>query len=656
MVIGDLLRLPSLNDLPLPWRVRTPLGLLSETSVYVTLVEGRVAGDRRRPPEIVVSVLDPQKWGRMLTVELLAPDQPGVIQDALVMISEFGQIVGRHNIALSESATVDAGDRHRITLVCEPLDTPQTRTEREDVRAKRMKKLEARLHKLLEEKMWEQAGNTPNAVNVSVKSLFERVPTIIRTESGRVENGWIRHITHMKPQIDVWGKEGGREKSDLLKKFDLQHAVVTADTDGRLLRYVFPRKRARALEIEHDDKPDQYLAIMKVLRNKKLNVLSGLLRRGGAGAKRASYVAVCEPEEKAAVRWEDDVRKAIEGRLLSARVKVIPVRQAAATTRFSSRNTISVPIPEHLISRIEKLWAEARAWHDGFKERVRKRRDGCYERVEKSLINLLTAVFDDSHHHIRGMSKNLDKLRPAFAALLDALTATRRGTTASAPRTDATVGELLGILVEQVSRAFGPSAEMGGDVDGDHRKQLAVFRDIRRRCRRLTRHRRRITELELLAEEPLIRVFISRRFVDDVYNRKIVRTLLKALKQNGAYPLHAKPGGSLLGDYTINQEVNGRVWAADAGVVIMTSTPGQRDNIGQNIPHEFGVLIGQGKPVCLLAEEGVNAWANLQGVYLPHFPTHEIAHNATVRGSIFDLIRKFVASVRESRRIRDLGP
>jgi hypothetical protein len=58
---------------------------------------------------------------------------------------------------------------------------------------------------------------------------------------------------------------------------------------------VFPRKGAFTVTIDHFDIPGALREILKLMAAQKLNVLSALLRRGGAEPNMATLVAVCEP-------------------------------------------------------------------------------------------------------------------------------------------------------------------------------------------------------------------------------------------------------------------------------------------------------------------------------------------------------------------------
>src|SRR5213075_404237 len=94
--------------LPLPWWHRAPLGLIHGTSVYVAILQNR----SRPVGDIIVSVLNPDKWENMLRVECKHEDGPGVILQALKAVSCV-------NIALGEAVTIETGSHLSSCFICE---------------------------------------------------------------------------------------------------------------------------------------------------------------------------------------------------------------------------------------------------------------------------------------------------------------------------------------------------------------------------------------------------------------------------------------------------------------------------------------------------------------------------------------------------------
>jgi hypothetical protein len=113
-VLGDLLTLDEQSEaLPLPWWHRAALGLLHDTTVYVSLCEGTSRG----VGELVVSVIDPNR--RRIHLECRRDDRPGVLSSTLKVIEPNSTNI---NVALAEAVTVESGNFHHVSLVCELPD------------------------------------------------------------------------------------------------------------------------------------------------------------------------------------------------------------------------------------------------------------------------------------------------------------------------------------------------------------------------------------------------------------------------------------------------------------------------------------------------------------------------------------------------------
>jgi len=255
-VLGSLIQLPPGRDaLPLPWWHRAPLGLLDRTAVYLALV-----GTKRRPVgNLVVSVLNPSDWNRMTLIEGQEEDQPGIIAEALGAVLPF-------NIAVAETVTTEAGYQHHVSLVCEPFGANMP----DDPRAHIAQNLEkSGFH-----------GLRP-------REFLGALPPIVWHDVVQVEHGWIWD-TKWRQQIEM-------TYPDTVKQVDLERAVVSADTERRLLRFLFPRKGTLSIQIQHADVPGALRHVTQVFRELNLNVLASLLRRGGAKPKNALLLAICEP-------------------------------------------------------------------------------------------------------------------------------------------------------------------------------------------------------------------------------------------------------------------------------------------------------------------------------------------------------------------------
>jgi hypothetical protein len=332
-ILGDLIRLPSDDEmgLPLPWWHRAPLGLSHNTNVFV----GLTASTGHRPvPDLIVTVLNPSRWDRMYRVDCRKEDEPGVVADVLQSV--------RLNIALAETVKLESGDYHRVTLICEPA------CENQDV-PEEMQHIE---RGLLEAK-FSPFGSNP---------LYEKLPQMPElawTRTGFVEHGWITGVR--------WQQEIQRKYAEGVKYADLSKVVASADTEGRVLRYVFPRKGAMTISIKHADEPNALKEITRVLRECDLNILSSFLRRGGGRGLDAEFVAVCEPNAPS-----DDVKVQQLRKRLNDAVAEIPQgfrAQVSTSLGRSAEDTIYIRHPQEVVARPPRSLLSA--IHDE-KRRVRR--------------------------------------------------------------------------------------------------------------------------------------------------------------------------------------------------------------------------------------------------------------------------------------------
>lgn len=260
-LLGDLIRLPKDKlSLPLPWWQRAPLGFLNGTNVYVGLVQSeRPIGD------IVVSALDINKWDNILRLECRHDDEPGVIATLMEAVLPL-------NVALAETVTTETGKEHHATLFCE------------DKGMEKVKDAIPRIQESLKAKKFRDINLDPFLSPI-------RLP-ILESCQAEIQHGWLRGIDFAK-----WIEKHHGESSRQL--IDLSRAVVSADSENRILRYVFPYNGTKTIKISHRDIPGALRAIFQTFATCELNVLSALLRRGGQKAGYAELLAVCEPRGKA---------------------------------------------------------------------------------------------------------------------------------------------------------------------------------------------------------------------------------------------------------------------------------------------------------------------------------------------------------------------
>jgi hypothetical protein len=260
-ILGDLIRLPERAELPLPWWHRASLGLLTGTTVWVGLSKS----SKRPVPDLVVSVLNPHQWERIARFEIREDERFGVLHGIFDSIAP--PTAGEeklHNVALAESATIEDGKIHHGTIITE---------------------LSGPTHAAIDEIV--QAMRSKGFKDIVASPLMKNPPEIAQATVGLVSGGWVRGVNWRSLLTDCCG--------DAVDAVDLSRAVVSADTGHRLLRFVFPKKGAFAVKIIHLDVPGALREILNVLARRELNVLSALLRRGGAPPKMAELLAVCEP-------------------------------------------------------------------------------------------------------------------------------------------------------------------------------------------------------------------------------------------------------------------------------------------------------------------------------------------------------------------------
>jgi hypothetical protein len=317
-VLSQLIKLPNEgSDLPLPWYQRACLGLISRTPCYVSFVK-HPDGKGRPVPDIIVSVLNPMQWNDMLRIQCTRNDAPGVVADT------FDAVEGT-NIALAESITSDEGSRHFVSLICEVLD-PNKRES-----------LPSRIRKRLHDKSFE---------GITVERYQQR-QNVIWHNVGIVERGWVIE--------SKWKSELHRRYGAIAAEhnIDLSKAVVTVDTATRSLRFVFPHKGAKNITIEHADIPGALKAITGTFLNPELNLnlLSAVLRRGGAKPYNAIFFATAEPKNGKVVEdFSECIRKHVEAlpTCFRADLEMHNGLDAARLIWARDPDTLVAPCPSHL--------------------------------------------------------------------------------------------------------------------------------------------------------------------------------------------------------------------------------------------------------------------------------------------------------------------
>jgi hypothetical protein len=330
-ILGDLLSL-SLTDqrLPLPWWHRAPLALESGTHVYVALTEPK----EDRPGDILVSVLDPTHWDKIFRIRCYYEERPGVVAKVFGVVASH-----KWNIALAETVTVDGGRSHAVDLFCEPSGWPT---------------IDPDISPLVEE--LRQSG-----FQVERQALLGPArPQILWTRVGEVRSGWVvnKEGQGLPWRVEVEHQIAGLKRTD---QFDLSKLVVSADTEKRFLRCVVPRVGVRNVIIEHADEPGALSELTTALQRAGLNVLSSLLKRGGAQARNAVLVAVCEPSVLPSTNGVTQVQQLDAD--ITEQVKNIPCvyradiaitsgKQPRTVIYSRRRDDVVITVPRHLKPRV----------------------------------------------------------------------------------------------------------------------------------------------------------------------------------------------------------------------------------------------------------------------------------------------------------------
>ncbi|MDX6603254.1 MAG: hypothetical protein QOF13_2456 [Solirubrobacterales bacterium] len=277
ILTNQLVALPD-SALPLPWYHRAPLGLTSGIPVYVALQ----ARQKRPFGDLLISVVDPAKWPFVSEISASKQDEPGVLADVYSQVPPL-------NIVIAEAVTVDSGSRHDARLVLEPFHLDQDEDE--------VKKMVDEETGRLKEKLEEMGFEPPDD-----RQIHENDNEWTWVSVGRIEHGWLH--------VEGWRKAVEDQEIETTEAHlhDLSMAVISADTDRRILRYVFPRKGAVTVSIKHADRPGTMGVVANALASNKLNILSSLLRRGPTSPAQAEIVVVVEPTDESAATEEVETR------------------------------------------------------------------------------------------------------------------------------------------------------------------------------------------------------------------------------------------------------------------------------------------------------------------------------------------------------------
>ncbi|HEX6781692.1 MAG TPA: ACT domain-containing protein [Solirubrobacterales bacterium] len=262
--------------------------------------KGKARGKKESRPfgDLIVSVIDPENWLLVSEISASTGDRLGVQADVYDAAPPL-------NIVSAEAVTIDSGSRHEVRLLLEPYyrqfgDRPE---DVEKQRDRDIRKLKAALRKQKFEKV------VPRPIHLDDHEL-------VWEDEERIEEGWVR-VDGLEEALAEQAAE-----SEKAEEYDQRTAVISADTERRILRYVFPRKCAVSVSVKHRDRPGVMGEIAKALAGNNLNILSSLLRRGSTPALKAEVVFVAEPTDEVENRAEVEARVREALKRLSPRLRL----------------------------------------------------------------------------------------------------------------------------------------------------------------------------------------------------------------------------------------------------------------------------------------------------------------------------------------------
>jgi hypothetical protein len=141
-----------------------------------------------------------------------------------------------------------------------------------------------------------------------------------------------------------------------------------------------------------------------------------------------------------------------------------------------------------------------------------------------------------------------------------------------------------------------------------------------------------VSDIRAALRPKQVPVFMSRRFAGESFrSREIARLIDKELRSRNFVPIEARPDPLDMNPTTVEQ-VEARLWASDAGIVLVLDLGQDITPLSPNLAHEYGFLHGQGKPVVFLVEKKLmrelsSSLSNIQGLVLKDFADGDDAYD-----------------------------
>jgi hypothetical protein len=265
-VMGGLIVLDRKDTLPIPWFMRSHLGLQSGCKVSFALTQVQL---KNQLPDIVVSPLDPRHFHEITSITLANSEGIGTLAEVI------REVESPINIALADSVTIEGRARHRINLVIEKADG----AERESYVDRRTSFIR-------------RFSFAPGAYDydLEVTEIDKSQRTFTAPKMVRVKNGCV-HIGDLLHQIRS-------RHVNIVDEYDLGKLVVSSNPDQRILRYIIPRKGVVTIKIPHEDAPGVLRTILEGVGSAGYNILCSRLSRvppDESIEKASVFVAECEP-------------------------------------------------------------------------------------------------------------------------------------------------------------------------------------------------------------------------------------------------------------------------------------------------------------------------------------------------------------------------
>ncbi len=269
-IVGGLIQLNEKRQLPLPWHVRAFLGLQTGALAYLMISKP----DRKdQPPDIIVSPINLRMYQHCRAITVDHDERPGSFAELLRALVEFRDL----NIAIADTVTIESRARHRVNLVIEP--SRLVRPDEVEGLNQDFAELEADLCQFY------------GAEHVTVAQL-QPFNTSMTISDYRVSGGYI----------------GGREWHDKVASYCRDHAiegydtdqvVISGNTEGRFIRYIFPRVGVMEVTMPHTDAPGMLHQLAEAAGGVGLNILSSRLSRAAPPGRVniSQFVAVVEPAD-----------------------------------------------------------------------------------------------------------------------------------------------------------------------------------------------------------------------------------------------------------------------------------------------------------------------------------------------------------------------